>query len=355
MTWTQLRRSLVAAGIALMIALPGASPAQLITKKLQRHMVLITIDSKALRGNLIGDPSRREMAILLPPNYYKEPKRRFPVVYLLHGLGERKEGHVRTARMFETFFDTMKAGRLSPTILVAVDGSTSFGGSYYSNSPTIGNFEEYVGVEIVGTVDSLYRTIADRDGRAIAGFSMGGFGAIKLGMKYPQVFSQVGSLSGSPLAIRFRKQIYRSAMLNHKRPASLDELRQNITFEKNWSLAAAYAKAAAFSPNPARPPLYLDLPFENRETDEDDPVWQRWWDDDPLAAVAANQKNLRAMEMIYLDQGDDETTLGTEEFDRELTRYGIGHTHYIFRGDHVDRLPARYLRMLRMFSVRWDP
>jgi S-formylglutathione hydrolase len=144
-------------------------------------------------------------------------------------------------------------------------------------------------------------------------------------------------------------------MLNHKRPASLDELRQNITFEKNWSLAAAYAKAAAFSPNPARPPLYLDLPFENRETDEDDPVWQRWWDDDPLAAVAANQKNLRAMEMIYLDQGDDETTLGTEEFDRELTRYGIGHTHYIFRGDHVDRLPARYLRMLRMFSVRWDP
>ena len=42
-----------------------------------------------------------------------------------------------------------------------------------------------------------------------------------------------------------------------------------------------------------------------------------------------------------------------EEFDRELTRYGIGHTHFIFRGDHVDKLPERYLRMLRYFAVKW--
>ncbi|HLB00418.1 MAG TPA: alpha/beta hydrolase-fold protein [Bacteroidota bacterium] len=347
------RRPLAVVVLALLLAAPGPAHGQLITKKLERYLYLITIDSKALRGNLIGDPSRREMAVLLPPVYYKEPRKRFPVVYLLHGLGQRKEGHVQTARMFEMFFDTMKAGKLAPMILVAVDGSTAFGGSYYSNSPTIGNFEEYVAVEIVGKVDSLFRTDNSRGGRAIGGFSMGGFGAIKLGMKYGQMFSQVGSLSGSPLAIRYRKQIYKTALLNHKTPASLEELRQNVTFEKNWSLSAAYAKAAAFSPNPSKPPFYLDLPFQRQDTDEDDPVWQRWWDDDPLAAVAASQKILRNMEMIYLDQGDDETTLGTEEFDRELTRYGIGHTHNIFRGDHVDRFPERYLRMLRMFAVKW--
>jgi S-formylglutathione hydrolase FrmB len=348
-----IHRVLSTAILALLLVLPCRSNAQLITKKLERYLYLITIDSRALRGNLIGDPSRREMAVLLPPGYYKEPKRRFPVAYLLHGLGERKEGHVWTARMFDAFFDSMKAGRLAPMILVAVDGTTAFGGSFYADSPTIGNFEEYVALEIVATVDSLYRTRNAREGRAIAGFSMGGFGAVKLAMKYPQVFSQVGSLSGSPLAIRYRKQIYKSALLNHRRPSSLADLQKNFTFESNWSLAAAYAKASAFSPDPSKPPLYLDLPFERRDTDDDDPVWQRWWDDDPLAAVAARQKALRSMETIYIDQGDDETTLGTEEFDRELTRYGIGHTHFIFRGDHADRIPERFLRMLRYFSVVW--
>lgn len=343
----------LAALLALMLVLPAAAPGQLITKKLERYLYLVPIDSRALRGNLIGDPSLREMAVLLPPTYYKEPKRRFPVVYLLHGLGQRKEGHVHTARMFEFFHDSMKAGKLAPMILVAVDGSTAFGGSYFGNSPVVGNFQEYVALEIVGKVDSLFRTDRSRAGRAVAGFSMGGFGSIKLGMKYPDIFSQVGSLSGSPLSIRYRKQVYRSALLNHRKPASLAELRESVTYEKNWSLAAAYAKASVFSANPKNPPFFLDLPFERRDRDEDDPVWQRWWDDDPLAAVATHQKALRAMETIYLDQGDDETTLGTEEFDRELTRYGVGHTHFIFRGDHVDRLPERWLRMLRYFSVKW--
>lgn len=322
-------------------------------RTLGNHLQQTRINSKALAGNLIGDPSLREMAVLLPPSYFKENRQRFPVVYLLHGLGKRSAGHLETSSMFPMLYNQMKDGSLLEMILVAVDGSTRFGGSYYSNSPTIGNFEDYITQEIVPLVDSLYRTHRAARWRAIGGFSMGGYGAIKLAMKNSNLFSQVGSLSGSPLSIRYRRSIYRRALQGHKKAESLQDLLERITFESNWSLAAAYAKAAAFSPNPSKPPLYIDLPFESSSPGEDDSVWQRWWDDDPLSLVTRYQRNLRALDQIYMDHGDDETTLGTEDFDRELVRYGISHNHYIYRGDHVDNLPDRYLRMLRSFAVHW--
>lgn len=321
---------------------------------LGNHLQYVRIESEALRGNLAGDPWVREMAVLLPPSYFLSAKARYPAVYYLHGLGTRKDGHRQSAGLFEKLFELMKKRQLAEMILVAVDGTTAFGGSYYANSPTIGNFEEYVAREIVARVDSLFRTQPDRQGRAVAGFSMGGHGAIKIAMKYSDVFAQVASLSGSPLSMRYRRTIYRNALAKHGTPRSLKELQETVTFENNWSQAAAYAKAAAFSPNLRKPPLYLDLPFETAGSEGRDTVWQKWLDDDPLSLVARHSADLRTLDMIYLDHGDDETTLGTEDFIRELVRYGIGVTYHVFRGDHVDELFLRHVRMLRTFSTRWQ-
>jgi len=310
-------------------------------------------DSKALAGNLIGDPSRREVMVLLPPSYFRSLSKRFPVVYLLHSVGKRKDGHLDFLPLFVEMFDNMKNKKLDDMILVAVDGATIFGGSYYANSPTTGNFEKYIGEEIVTLVDSLFRTRGSKQFRAIAGFSMGGHGALKLGMKYADVFGQIGSMSGSPMSIRYRKSIYRNALRNHRKPKTLEQLIEMYPFDKSWNLAAAYAKAAAFSPNPSKPPLYLNLPFETPEEEEDDPVWVLWYDDDPLGMVARYQRQLKTLERIYIDHGHDETTLGTEDFVRELVRYGIGPTYFVYRGDHVDKLSYRYLRMLRTLSLNW--
>ncbi|MBU4267270.1 MAG: esterase family protein [Acidobacteria bacterium] len=314
---------------------------------------MVKIKSHALEGNLIGDPSIREMAVLLPPTYFISSTMKFPTVYYLHGLSNRKAGHLANFDMLIKFYKLMKEKKLKEMVIVAVDGTTVFGGSYFTDSPTIGNFEEYICKEIVTLIDSMFRTIPYRNSRAIAGFSMGGYGAIKLGMKYSQTFSRLASLSGSPLSMRYRKSIYKNALANHTPPRTIGELSDTITFEKNWSLAAAYAKAAAFSPNPAKPPLFLDLPFQFSASDDRDPVWQKWLDDDPLSLVAHYQSNLRKLDQIYIDHGDDETTLGTEDFIRELVRYGIGFTHYVFRGDHVDELYLRHVRMLQFLSIHW--
>lgn len=326
--------------------------AQEIPQFSDRHLQFPKITSKALEENLIGDPHVREMCVLLPPSYFQSTRNRYPVVYYLHGLGMREDGHRESVGRFQQLFQLMRDRKLPEMILVAIDGTTSFGGSYYVNSPTIGNFEDYVAREIVALVDSSFRTNPGRQWRAIAGFSMGGYGAIKFGMKHSDVFGQVGSLSGSPLSIRYRKSIYRKALAGHSRPAHILELREKIPFEKNWSLAAAYAKAAALSPNPRKAQLFLDLPFQSG-SDDRDPVWKKWMDEDPLSLVGRYRDELSSLDQIYIDHGEDETTLGTEDFLRELVRYGIGHTHFIFRGDHTDELFVRHLRMLRFLSARW--
>jgi S-formylglutathione hydrolase FrmB len=338
--------------LILLFVLTNRAGAQDAAQVPERHLLFPALHSNALRGNLIGDSSRRTLLVLLPPSYYQSRITRFPVVYYLHGLGKRSNGHRESIGMFTQYYLHMRQRKLSEMILVAVDGTTSFGGSYYTNSPAIGNFETYVAREIVAMVDSAFRTKQGRQWRAVAGFSMGGHGAIKLGMKYSDVFGQVGSLSGSPLSIRYRKSVYRNALARHTRPSSVQDLKVKITFEQNWSLAAAYAKASAFSPNPNKPPLYLDLPFQTGN-DERDLVWQKWLDEDPLSLVSRYKDELATLDQIYIDHGEDETTLGTEDFLRELVRYGIGHTHFIFRGDHTDELFLRHLRMLRFLAARW--
>jgi S-formylglutathione hydrolase FrmB len=338
----------------LLLLLSDPAFAQWRDNPLGRNMQFPKIQSAALAGNLVGDPSVRGMVVLLPPSYFRDRRTRYPVVYLLHGLGKRTQGEMESTWLLVKLYEEMKEGKLGEMIIVAIDGTTIFGGSYYANSPTIGDFETYIAGEVVSLVDSTFRTVAERKGRAIAGFSMGGHGALKLVMKYNEVFSMAGSLSGSPLSIRFRKPIYKRALAGQRKPASLDQLVRTIMFDNNWSLAAAYAKAAAFSPNPRKPPLYLNLPFERDETDERDPVWRQWWENDPLTMIARYHENLEMLDGLYLDHGEDETTLGTEDFLRELIRYDITFTNVVFRGDHTDKLYLRYLRMLRSFAAQWS-
>lgn len=321
--------------------------------ELPQHLEYVRLESRALDGNLLGDSPTRELGVLLPPSYFSAPERRYPVVYLLHGLGPRKNGHLGAVGVQRAAFRQMEEGSLSEFILVAVDGTTSLGGSYYTRSPTLGDFETYVVREIVGAVDGRYRTRGDATWRAVAGFSMGGHGAIKLAMKYPGVFSSVGTLSASPLAIDARRALYRNALAGRPVARNAGELEALYPFDGAWTVASIYAKAAAFSSDPARPPLFLELPFQSGR--EDDPVWQRWLEDDPLTLLASRHAALGALDTLYMDRGSQETLLGAEAFDRALERYRIPFRHRVFEGGHADDFQERHLRMLHFLAMRWTP
>jgi S-formylglutathione hydrolase FrmB len=113
---------------------------------------------------------------------------RVPVLYLLHGLyGDYQNWDTRTG--LENYAQNLH------WLIVMPDADDS----WYTNSATVpaDRFEDYIAKDLIAEIDKKYRTIHDRHGRAIAGLSMGGYGAVKLGLKYPELFAFAGSLSGA--------------------------------------------------------------------------------------------------------------------------------------------------------------
>ena len=158
----------------------------------------IHVHGKSLEGNLLGETASPDVSIYLPPSYATARDRRYPVVYLLHGytgtdlgyFGTRKGAklHVIAERVFG-------AGRAQEMILVMPNCMNVFGGCMYSNSVTAGDWEGYVAEDLVAYMDTHYRTLARRESRGLAGHSMGGYGALRIGMKRPDVFSALYALS----------------------------------------------------------------------------------------------------------------------------------------------------------------
>ena len=146
-----------------------------------------TVESYKLNSKLMA----REMPyrVVLPVNYNNSNEKTFyPVVYLLHGL----TGH------FNNWTDRTKLAEYAAKynfIIVTPEGNNG----WYTDSSSVPNdkYESYIIQELIPEVDKKYRTLKDKNHRAIAGLSMGGYGSIKFGLKYPEMFSLVGSFSGA--------------------------------------------------------------------------------------------------------------------------------------------------------------
>jgi enterochelin esterase-like enzyme len=161
----------------------------------------ITIRGKALEGNRQGDSADREVVVYLPPDYAGDQARRFPVVYLLHGSGERENAFIEVlARLQESADRLAGAQGFSEFIVVTPNASTSQKASLYAASPDAGDWERFVADDLVAAIDSRYRTLTNRMSRAIAGHAEGGFAALRIGMKRPEVFASLYAMSACCLA-----------------------------------------------------------------------------------------------------------------------------------------------------------
>src|ERR1700744_3823482 len=155
----------------LACALPAAAQSQIVD---------ITIHSAGLEHNLLGDPADQNVSIVLPAAYAQDSQRRFPVLYFLHGFSDSTPRH-QSADLFAKALDPLiAAGAAQPFIIVLPNGINKYRGSFYINSPTMGNWEDFIVRGVVGYIDGHYRTLADPAHRVLAGHSMGGYGALTL-------------------------------------------------------------------------------------------------------------------------------------------------------------------------------
>lgn len=296
----------------------------------------ITVHGRALEGALEGDSADREVLVVLPPSYGKNPRRRYPVVYALHGysIGARQwTGEIHVPQVIEGAF----AQGAHEMIFVFPDSKTAHNGSMYSSSATTGDFERFISHDLVAYIDSHYRTLPKRESRGLVGHSMGGYGATRIGMKHADVFGALYLMSPCCLSARGLFGLSPEAMQAYaalKSPADSASL--------PWAQRGTLASAAAWSPNPKNPPLFLDLPLTADGKTRDD-VLAKWAANAPLSFVDQYIPNMRRYAAIAMDVGDkDGLRTDTETLHKVLETYGIANSFTLYDGDHTSRVAFRF-------------
>ena len=252
----------VALGVGLVMVLVGvvSASAQGAEEPASR-VVEVEVLAPALEGNLLGTPSVQGAAIYQPPSYEIETERRYPVIYLLHGIFDHYQVWLETFGVPAILDRLIAANEIPELIVVMPNGFNHLGGGFYRNSPASGNWADFVSDDLVGFVDENFRTLARTESRAIAGHSMGGYGALHFGMTRPDVFSVVWAMSPCCLAALDDFGFGNDAWKRASRFQSLEDM-QGALESGDFYAVASIGVLTAFSPDPESPPFFVDFPYE---------------------------------------------------------------------------------------------
>ena len=265
---------------------------------------------------------RKHVVVYLPPSYGRDNTRRFPVAYYLHGLSGTETDWVSKASIDVTA-DSLFARGVPEMILVMPDGDDGWYTtwvdpvSYQSCADSVrvenanrycvehSRYDDYIARDVVRHIDATYRTIADREHRAVAGLSMGGYGAISLALRFSDVFGAAASHSGvvSPMYVgpRPSDEPVRYA-------STVDELRPVTA--PYWS---RYAR------------------FWGTDLD-------RWRAADPARAAELLVRRGAKLPSLFFDCGRDDGFIDQNRaLHAELTRLGVKHVYAEWPGAHTWR------------------
>ncbi len=290
------------------------------------------VDSQALTGNPLGDPHRRPLWVWTPANYEKASERGLPTIYVLQGFtGQVDMWRNRSPfrpNVIETLDALFASGEVPPALIVYLDAWTSLGGSQFLDSPATGRYHTYLCDEVVPFVDARYRTVVDREHRAITGHSSGGYGAAVSAMLRPDLFGAFATHSGDALfencylpdvrrAIRLLRDEYRGSVERWIKRFRSGATRPAMS-NAEGALLNTYAMAACYS---ADPDGSVQLPVDVATGELRPDVWERWLAWDPVRMVRSHAEGLRSMRGIWIDAGRSDEfflDLGAEALRHEL-------------------------------------
>ena len=341
-------------------------------------LLQLKVPAPSLKENLLGDPTEQPIYIYLPPGY-EGSTRRYPTLYLLHGFTSNSSvwvnGQYQGMKLQTLMDDSIKNGKVREMIVVAANGSNAYKGSFYTNSAVTGNWEDFIVRDLVNYVDTNYRTIARAESRGIAGHSMGGYGSVMLGMKHPEIFSVVYALSPCCLAMEADMGEANSAWSGVLQLTSKDQLNGPQRSFAQFYHSAMIALSAAFSPNPNRPPFFVDFPFESKSgicnppaegklltktpcVQKNEAVYAKWRARFPVYIAEANKENLKRLRGIFLDYGEKEEfehiRTGVKLLSNIFSDLNIPHQFEVYAdGDHGSLIRQRMeTRLLPFFNEK---
>ncbi len=330
---------LATAGALLALGAETASAQDIARGTIER----IKVHSPSLEGNLQGNSAERDVLVYLPPSYGEDESRRYPVVYQLHGWLPGAEQWAGMIRLQESTDQAIASGIAREMIVVVPDSQSIFGGAMYSTSVTSGDFESFIAHDLVAEIDRRYRTIPERRSRGLSGHSMGGYGTLRIAMKHPELYSSFYAMSSCCVAP------FGAEGPAMEQAAAIETVEQGK--EAQIFARVQLTQAAAWSPNPQKPPLYFDFPLENGKVDE--LALAKWNANVPLVMIDQYIPSLKQFDAIALDIGLQDGLLEqNRRLSEVLAAYGIEHSFETYEGDHTNRVAERYGQHVLPFFSR---
>ena len=303
---------------------------------LDHHSVL-------LKNNPLGDPSRRDLFVYVPPGY-TDTDQTYPAIMILPGYtgtGEKLLARGFTDISIATRIDRLIADGCPPFVAVMPDCMTRLGGSQYVDSAGLGAYSSYLVDEIRSAVDTEFRT----SGRwGVTGHSSGGFGAIHLAMKHPGAFSCVASHAGDlgfdlaymadvPKAVR--------AITNAGGVSAFVDgfWERRKHGGDDFSAMMFLCMCCAYLPDENASPLPCRIPVDFETGEVNFPLYQELCAADPVHRLAdvGQADALRKLDLLFIDVGrfdEYNLQLGARRFVRKLDTLGIQHVYEEFDGGH---------------------
>ncbi|HLK18324.1 MAG TPA: alpha/beta hydrolase-fold protein [Bryobacteraceae bacterium] len=290
------------------------------------------IASKNFADNKIGVSPIRKLAVFLPSGY-EQTSKRYPVIYFLPSTFENYRAPFSQHDAQALFDHAIESGSIHPFILVAVDMNTPLGCSWYVNSSVTGNWEDFVIQELVPYMDANFRSMPNRDSRGIAGDFMGGYGAIRFGMRHPDVFGSVYALhpvgTGSGVQVMYSRPNW-DLLASAK---SLDDIRKDVFSNIFMSIFQAHV------PNPAKPPLFIDFQAHKNgdRLDIDSKITERlrnnFFIESMIPQYADNLKSLRGLKFDWArNDGNYDHIYANQALTHKLDEFGIPHEAEEYNG-----------------------
>ena len=324
------------------------------------------LHAASLEDNPLGSPAKRTLVVYLPPDYAAAGER-YPLVVFLHGFNGSALGWLNVTPFMPSVPERLDAliagGKVAPVIGVFPDGLTELGGTQWENGEAVGRYRDYIVQDVLSFADEHFRTRRGPASRALVGKSSGGYGAISIAGRHPDVFAHLASHAGDAyFEYCYLPEFPKAAQTLLKgggvAPWYHDFLRRGRETKHkpdDHATINVLAMAAHYSPK-AGEPLGLELPFELQTAALRDDVWARWLQHDPVRFVPQRIDGYRKLKSIFLDCGTrDEFNIrwGTRMISTALKKANVAHLHEEFEDGHMG-INYRYERSLAYVIPRMD-
>ena len=314
---------------------------------LRGRIETITLDSKAIANNVLGDPTERQIAVYLPEGYDQSDET-YPLLVDIVGFTGSGLAHVGWKAFAESVPQRVERliseRRMGNVIIAFPDCFTSLGGNQYINSSALGNWADFLTAEMIPALESQFRVRPGAASRGIFGKSSGGYGSIVHGMKYADHWGAIACHSGDmAFELSYLGEFPKTLMQLARYGGSVESFMTHVAGGRKVSggdmeVLMMLAMAATYDPAPELP-FGVRLPVSSQTCELNEELWARWlaWDPVRMVEEVEVQANLKKLKGIFIDCGSSDQyalAFGARRLASKLTLLGIEHTYDEFSDNH---------------------